>query len=61
MRIPPGPAAGVGLRRFGDHASIGAGKLTPGTPAALGLPADAAPDPWQVEVQASQVTVCRER
>jgi hypothetical protein len=61
IRIPPGPPAGVGLRRFGDHPTVGAGKLTPATPAALSLPADAAPDPWQVEVQASEVTVCRER
>jgi hypothetical protein len=60
MRIPPGPPAGVGLRRFADRATIGAGQLSPGKPAALGLPADAAPDPWNVEVHASKVTVCRE-
>ena len=61
IRIPPGPPAGVGLRRFGDRFSVGAGKLSPETMAALSLPADAAPDPWRAEVQVSTLTVCRDR
>jgi hypothetical protein len=60
IRIPAGPPAGVGLRRFGDRVSVSAGQLSPKTMAALSLPPDAAPDPWWAEVQVSALTVCRE-
>jgi hypothetical protein len=61
LRIPKGPPANVALRRFGERFSVAAGSLAPETTAALSLPADAAPDAWRAEVQASTLTVCRER
>jgi hypothetical protein len=60
MRTAAGPPAAVALRRFGERFTVAAGSLTPKTTAALSLPADAAPDPWQAEVQAPALTVCRE-
>ena len=59
MRITGAAPAKIGLKRFGDKFVVGAGKVSPGTPATLNLPADAAPDPWQVEVQVATIVVCQ--
>lgn len=34
------------LRRFGDHPAVSAGKLAPGVPAAIEIPADGSAAPW---------------
>jgi len=51
--------ARVGLRRFGDQFSVGAGGIAPRAPATLSLPADNAPDPWHAEVQVPSMVVCQ--
>lgn len=49
----------VGLRRFGDAATIEAGSLAPGRFATLAIPPDASAQPWIATVEGpSTVTVC---
>ena len=60
LRTGKGATAHIRLRRFGDLFSVGAGQVSPGASGTLSLPADAAPDPWQVQaVSNSRLVVCR--
>jgi hypothetical protein len=67
FRVPSGGAvlrangspSELRLRRFGSAFTVEAGTLEPGTPAALVLPSDSAPDPWYASTPASAVEVCK--
>jgi hypothetical protein len=57
IEIEDAPAP-VELRRFADETWVPVGTLEPGAPGALAVPADDAPDPWQVSVGAASALVC---
>ncbi|MDX6636764.1 MAG: hypothetical protein QOJ01_275 [Solirubrobacterales bacterium] len=63
--VPPGGAvvlarsgpADLRLKRFGDDFTVDAGSV-PGGGAALAIPRDSAPEPWQASITAGGVSVC---
>lgn len=54
-----GGRAAVALRRFGPSFAASAGGFGPRETVLLGVPRDAAPEPWQIAVSGEAVRVCR--
>jgi hypothetical protein len=63
IRVAPGEAATVRLRRFASGSfPFTVGSVPGGTAAALAIPADRSPRPWHIRVEATQtVTLCERR